>query len=311
MSKQLTQKSIAPVKEQMRKLGLPVEVIEKEASFALQLINRSKDLSECTQNSILAAIVNVANIGLSLNPANNECAIVARWNGKLRQKEASLEPMYQGLIRLAMREGVVKQMVAQIVYEKDNFEVDLGSNSKPVTHTFNQLGDRGAIIGVYALATYENGYQQVEVMNLEEIHTIRDMSDGYKAFVAKKIKSHPWANHFGEMARKTVIKRICKYLNRKGNESKLNEAIELSNQDYGAKDWQKKRIAYLLETSTYDHETRAIIERDLDQLTVEEATQVLIDLDMHQLPNHPAYNDRVGKKVIGQQVAAQVANKKA
>ena len=47
-------------------------------------------------------------------------------------------------------------------------------------------------------------------MSLEEVHRIRDRSEGWKAYVAKKIKSTPWHSDEGEMIKKTVIKRAYK-----------------------------------------------------------------------------------------------------
>lgn len=76
-------------------------------------------------------------------------------------------------------------------------------------------------------------------------------------------------------------------------------------------DWQKARIEYLLPTSTYNDEERAEVERHLDDMSRGEANGCIQYLEMNQLPNHPGYNDRVGQKQRGRQVAAQVENPKA
>jgi len=308
----LTSKALTPVKDRMKALGMLSEQIEKEASFALQIINRDTQLQKCSPNSILEAIINVANIGLTLNPAANECCIIARWNSKANGLQAVLEPMYQGLSRLAMREGVVKQLNTQIVYEKDEITVDAADNVRPVIHKVNPLADRGKMIGVYCISTDLDGYRQVELMNMIQIEDVRDTSDGYKAFAAGKIKSHPWDSNFGEMARKTVIKRLFKYLNRKGDESKLTNAIELSNNNHGlAEQWQVNKVGRLLETSAYDDEEKAVFEREIEHMGKDDAFALIERLEANQLPNHPGYQDRVGKKQIGKQVADQVGNDKA
>lgn len=312
MSNKLTSKSLVPVKERMKALGMIPAQIEKEASFALQIINRDTQLQKCSLNSILEAIINVANIGLTLNPAANECCIIARWNSKLGGLQAVLEPMYQGLTRLAMREGVVKQLNTQIVYEKDEIIVDAADNVRPVIHKVNPLKDRGVMIGAYCISTDLDGYRQVELMSIDQIKEVRDTSDGFKAFSAGKIKSHPWESSFGEMARKTVIKRLFKYLNRKGDESKLSNAIELSNNNHGlVEQWQIGKVGRLLETSAYDDEEKATFEREVQHMGKDDAFALIERLEANQLPNHPGYQDRIGKKQIGQQVAEQVENKKA
>lgn len=310
--KQLTRSSIEPVKKQMRAIGMNPQQIEKEASFALQIINRDPQLQQCTQNSILAAIVNVANIGLTLNPAANECCIVARWNNKSKVKEAVLEPMYQGLARLAMREGVVKQLNCQVVYKNDEISVDAADNIRPVIHNINTFLDRGEMVGVYCISTDLDGLRQVELMSVTQVDAIRDEADAYKAFKAGKISSTPWSTSYTEMARKTVLKRLFKYLNRKGDESQLSEALALSNRNYGlVEQWQLNKIERLMATSSYDSEDRAEFERQLDGISREEAFALIERLEANQLPNHPGWNDMTGKKQIGLQVAAQVENDRA
>jgi phage RecT family recombinase len=308
----LTSKALSPVKDRMKSLGMMPEQIEREASFALQIINRDNQLQQCSPNSILEAILNVANIGLTLNPAANECCIIARWNSKAQCKEAVLEPMYQGLIRLAMKEGVIRQMNTQLVHEQDEIIVDAADNVRPVIHKINPLKDRGPMIGVYSISTDLDGYRQVELMNMAQIIEIRNGSDGYMAFKTGKIKSHPWDSNFGEMARKTVIKRLFKYLNRKGDESKLDKAIDLSNQNHGlVEQWQIAKVGRLLETSAYDDEEKAVFEREIEHMGKDDAFALIERLEANQLPNHPGYQDRVGKKQIGKQVADQVGNDKA
>ena len=45
---------------------------------------------------------------------------------------------------------------------------------------------------------------------MREIHKIRDRSDGWRAFKGNKIRSTPWSEFEGEMARKTVLSRLLK-----------------------------------------------------------------------------------------------------
>lgn len=307
--------SVLPaIKEKMKSAGMDVQAIEREASFALQAIANNPQLAECDPSSVGAAIVNIANIGLTLNPAANEAAIVPRWvrgQGKI----ATLQPMYQGLAVLAMREGIVTQIVTQLVYQKDDITVDLADNLRPVIHKTNPFGDRGSIVGAYAVATDRYGNRQAEVMTIENIEFIRDMSDGYKAYAAGKIKAHPWVDHFGEMARKTVLKRLVKYLNKKGgSDSRLAAAVALDNEDYGAERWQIAKIERLLETSSLDHEQRATIEREFLTYNRDEANRCIDYLQGEQLPDTPQYNgggysSRPAKKVK-QAVQDAVKNEK-
>jgi recombination protein RecT len=47
-------------------------------------------------------------------------------------------------------------------------------------------------------------------MSRPDWHKIRDRSEGWKAFKNGKIKSTPWATDEGEMAKKTVLRRLLK-----------------------------------------------------------------------------------------------------
>ena len=100
---------------------------KRELSFAVQLVGASAQLQECTQVSILTAIYNIANIGLSLNPATKEAYLVPRYNSATRQKEASLQPSYVGLVKLLTDAGTVTQVVCNIVYEGDKIEMDIAN----------------------------------------------------------------------------------------------------------------------------------------------------------------------------------------
>ena len=57
---------------------------------------------------------------------------------------------------------------------------------------------------MYAVAHLKDGGVQAEVMTLADINAIRKRS--------RSGDSGPWVTDFGEMARKTVIKRLCKSL---------------------------------------------------------------------------------------------------
>lgn len=233
----MTDKEIAPLKfdsieQDMRDAGFSPERIKQELSFAMQMINRSEQLKKCSGESILEAVANISRIGLSLNPASKEAYLIPRWSSVTKRMEASLEAGYVGLTKLLTDAGSVTAMVCQLVYENDIIDLTLSDNKTPVIHKLNPKEKRGNIIGCYAMGTLLNGDRQAEYMILEEIEKIRDRSETYKAWKDKKIKSCTWETDFGEMARKTVIKRIYKFLPRTDRMDKIDNAIQLDNVDY-------------------------------------------------------------------------------
>lgn len=275
----------APIEQRMQEAGFDAERVKREISFAIQAINKSQQLQKCSKESLMQAVLNVSNVGLTLNPAAKEAYLIPRYNSLTRGMDATLDPSYIGLVKLLTDTGSVKSMVCQIVYSADTFEIDLANNVNPVTHKPSlSQSKRDEVLGVYALATLSDGTRQVEWMELSEIEGIRERSETYKAFKAGKIQSCTWASDFGEMARKTVIKRIYKYLPRSEKAAVLDRAIELDNEDYKITDAQVEYIENLLRTSTYDERQRSWLEMEIPTMGAKRASEV-IDMLRNNQPN--------------------------
>jgi recombination protein RecT len=229
-------------------------------------------------------VLNISNIKLSLNPAAKECYLIPRWNGMSKMMECVLEPSYVGLVKLLTDAGSIKGMSCNLVYEGDTFSIDLATNVKPVVHSPSlSKSKRGNVIGAYALATFSDNSRQVEWMDIEDINVIRERSETYKAFVDGKIKSCTWVTDYGEMARKTVIKRIYKYLPRTEKMKIVDEAIKIDNTDYSASEKQLDLISSLLETSSYDEDQRDNIRHEMQFMSSQGASEMIERLYAHQL----------------------------
>lgn len=257
-------------------IGGDKEALIREASFAVQIIATNPKLQECSKESIIKSVWNIASAGLTLNPMQAFAYLTPRFvSGRW---ECVLMPSYRGLQKLAQDTGVVRTVESRVVYDGDTFEVDYGLNPD-IKH--KPCGAKETIIAAYAFARLESGEVQFEVMMKSELDAIRGLSDSWKAFEASKAKSAIWKDHEGEMCRKTVVKRLLKYLPKV--ESKyLQEAIKLDNRDYKASDSQKVKIETLLRASTLDHEHQSIIENSLEDLNVEEANLLIEDLRKNQ-----------------------------
>lgn len=280
----MRQSDFAPVETRMVEAGFDTEQVKREISFAIQSINKSAQLQKCSKESLLQAVLNVSNVGLTLNPAAKEAYLIPRWNGLTRANEACLDPSYIGLVKLLTDTGSVKAMVCQLVYGGDQFDIDLANNVAPVTHKPDLNGKRNQIVGVYALATLADGTRQVEWMTLEEVEQIRLRSETYKAFIAGKIQSCTWASDFGEMSRKTVIKRIYKYLPRSEKAAILDRAIDLDNEDYKISDSQIGYIENLLRASIIDDRQKEWLEMEIPTMGAKRANEVIEMLQNNQ-PN--------------------------
>lgn len=214
---------------------------DAEKGFAIQILKNNGYLMKVaieSPESLQQSITNVAAIGLSLNPAEKLAYLIPR-NVKIAQNKWQtrifLEPSYMGFLRLATDSGSIKWAQAVPVYAKDEF-TDNGPGERP-THRFNafaKVEDRGPFVGVYCTAKTADGDYLTATMTAAEIEGIRDRSEGYKAYLEKKV-SCPWVTDFIEQAKKTVIRRAFKTWPRTDERrmAMLAQAVELSNQNEG------------------------------------------------------------------------------
>lgn len=174
---------------------------EREAEFALQLLYKSDfslKVARANPQSVREAVTNVAAIGLTLNPALRLSYLVPR-DGVI-----CLDVGYLGLVQLALDGGSIRWARCELVHETDGFEYQ-GPAAMPV-HKFNPFGkNRGPVVGVYSVAKTSDGDILADVMDIEEVHRIRDRSQSWKSG-----KNSPWKTDEGEMTRKTLIKRASK-----------------------------------------------------------------------------------------------------
>lgn len=212
---------------------------DAEKGFAIQILKGNDYLLKAATNhpqSLQSALTNVAAIGLSLNPAVKEAYLIARnvKSGNGWATKVFLEPSYMGLVKLATDSGSIKWVQANCVFANDEF-TDNGPGERP-THKFNSFAtqaERGAFVGVYAVAKTADGDYLTTTMSAEEVFGIRDRSEAWKAYQEGKTKTGgPWMTDFNEQAKKTVVRRQFKLLP-KTNLNRMAYAVDISNENEG------------------------------------------------------------------------------
>jgi len=251
---------------------------KKEVSFAVQHFSKNTYLSGATDESKLKAVLNVAQTGLTLNPVLKLAYLVPRKSSY--GLECCLEPSYQGLVKLVTDTGSASNIYSYPVYKGDEFVEVLGTSidlihkpkreSKEITH-------------VYAVAVLPNGTKQIEVMTKADVEEIRDYSESYKAYKSGKIKSCIWVKNESEMYRKTVIRRLCKYLPKTERWEKLSTAINLDESDYEVSHGKINLIESLIETSLLSPEQRDGILMSLNTISNSEASETISYLKNNQI----------------------------
>lgn len=178
---------------------------KEEASFALQALDDNEYLAGvamANQDSLKRAVLNVASIGLSLNPYKKLAYLVPRKNrGKM---QVCLDISYLGYVQLALNIGAIVWAMCELRHKNDEFEY-LGFNRLPF-HKFDPSEDRGPLLGGYVAAKLPNDDVLVTYMTIEDIHNMRDRSPSWKAYVEKKTKC-PWNTDYESMVKKTIFRR--------------------------------------------------------------------------------------------------------
>lgn len=179
------------------KAALPAHVtVEKFSRVAMTAIQNNPQLQNADRSSLFGAVVKLAQDGLL--PDGREAALVMFGN------KAQAMPMIAGVLKKVRQSGEVAKVSAQVVHENDHFKVSYGFD-EDVEHSPPPLDQpRGKAIGAYATAVLKDGSRMLEVMSLEEIEKVRAVS--------RAAKNGPWVQWWGEMARKTVMRRLSKRL---------------------------------------------------------------------------------------------------
>lgn len=183
---------------------------DRMARIAATEVRKNKALLNTEPTSFLGSVMQAAQLGLEPGSALGQAYLVPYGN------QCQLIIGYKGMIDLARRSGQVLSLNAYAVREGDDFNFQLGL--KPDIHHVPSLeADRikKPITYVYAVATLKGGGYQFEVMSRAEVEAVK----------AKAKSKNIWNSYFEEMAQKTVIRRLFKYL------PVSIEALEITNAD--------------------------------------------------------------------------------
>lgn len=197
---------------------------EEESQFALQSLQKNSTLAGCVAESIQNAIINVAAVGLTLNPADGYAYLVPEYNKTTKRNECQLRISFKGLIKAATDTGAVKWVRAEIVKENDTFTYN-GVDEKP-THQMQPFGDRGAPVGVYCVAKVSDTEYLTDIMDWPEVKKIQ-------ACAKTQAVWNQWPE---EMAKKAIIKRAAKQWPRTVASGVLHKTIEVINESEGGTD---------------------------------------------------------------------------
>ena len=170
---------------------------ERFQRVALTAFSNNTKLQQCDPMSFIAAMMQSAQLGLEPNTPLGQAYLIPYG------KQVQFQIGYKGLLELAQRSGKIKTLYAHEVRENDTFDIDYGLN-QTLTHKPLLKGDRGEVIGYYAVYHLDTGGNSFIFMTKDEV------LEHAKRF-SKTYNSGPWQTDFDAMAKKTVIKQLLKY----------------------------------------------------------------------------------------------------
>ena len=177
--------------------SLPAERMIRTAMMA---IAKNPQLGECDPQSIWWATAALGILGLE--PVAGAAYLVPFRDKKNNRTICQPIIGYQGMIELALRSKMVTSIEARIIYEGDEYDIQYGTSPR-IMHR-PKFTDRGRPILIYAVAHMRDNGEVFVVFSAEEIERKRHRSQTPDA--------GPWVTDWEEMAKKTAIRSLCKYL---------------------------------------------------------------------------------------------------
>jgi recombination protein RecT len=195
----------------------------------LTAVQTTPALFECTNLSIIGAVMQAAQLGLSLDPRFVEAFLIPRRN-KYQQnvKVAAFQTGYKGLRKLALNgDPNLRDIYARVVHERDIFEFTY--EPEKLVHSPALDAKPGALRVAYAKAVWKDGYTRVLLATPAIIAKARESSD------AARKEGSPWDVHPDMMWAKTALRRLCESLTL-STESPLAKAFHFEDSDKGGED---------------------------------------------------------------------------
>lgn len=179
------------------KMVLPPHVpVAKFMRIVNTAIGTTPSLMKCDRQSIFSSALKAAQDGLL--PDGREAALVPFGD------KAMYMPMLQGILKKIRNSGELATILAESVYENDQFAYWIDAEGQHIDHKPLMFGERGEWLGVYAFAKTKDGAVYIEVMTKSQVEQVKKSS--------RTANNGPWVSWPEEMAKKSVIRRLAKRL---------------------------------------------------------------------------------------------------
>lgn len=170
------------------------------------------DFSKCEPASVVRTLMKGAFLGLDF--FNGECYAIP-YNGSVQ-----FQTDYKGEVKLCKKYSTmpIKDIYAKVVKEGDFFEEYIENGQQTINFKPKQFND-GEIIGAFAVCLYRDGSMIYDTMSKAEIESTREN-------YSKMKNGQAWTKSYGEMAKKTVLRRLCKLIDLNFDYAEQRQAFE-------------------------------------------------------------------------------------
>ena len=198
--------------------ALPQQIpAERFIRTIITAVQMEPKLLEADRRTLFSSCMKAAQDGLLLD--GREAGLSVYKNRDTGMKTVSYMPMVGGILKKIRQSGEISSVRAHVVYQGDEFDFELGDNER--IHHKPNLTKSGNPVAVYAIAKFKDGDIQREVMSHAQVEKIRAKATG--------IGKACWASEWGEMAKKTVIRRLAKRL---PSSNDLDQVLASDNVNY-------------------------------------------------------------------------------
>lgn len=217
-------------------------------SSVLSVVNNNKYLRNADPASIYGAAMVAASMNLQVNPSLGECAIIPYG------KQAQFQVMRSGLVQLAMRSGVIKSLINEIVYEG---QLVKKNKFKGVYEFDEDAKTSDKVIGYMSYMETVEGFEKTLYMTVDEVKEhAKKFSKTYQS------GSGIWKENFDAMAMKTVLKKLLSKWAPKSvaPARQFDQAVVKINPDKGQTDIEDAEVVYVDNDNENENAKTAIAE---------------------------------------------------
>ena len=170
---------------------------ERFIQNAIAVVNANPELTK-NPPKLFEGLMKGAFLGLDF--MNKECYLIQYGN------DINFQTDYKGEVKFTKKYSVqpIKDIYAKVVREGDKFTEKIVNGMATIDFEPKAFSDAD-IIGAFAVCVFTDGTMIYETMSNKDIQSVRNN-------YSKASQSKAWKYSFDEMAKKTVLRRLCKHI---------------------------------------------------------------------------------------------------